>query len=265
VLLELWQAGAISAASTVTASKGQSQRAPEFSVCEPAMRRALRKRVPHATVHVTPWGVHAPAALPEHTRPTEQPVSVALLADSGEPGALAGALAGIAKLGERPPGVLIFAGTQDGAANRDSTIWSAARKLNVLDRLTLVSDMEARREPILDMDILVLPEATGRQRTIVLDAMARGMTIVAAQDELSETLTDDRVRLVKGQSPDAWTRALADALDDVQGARLRRQAAHAFVRSEKSASAQVASVMTAYNAMTAAAKVGVPDLSRSLS
>lgn len=274
VLLELWQAAAINAAANATSLKF-GKRSAEFAVCEPGMRRALRKRVPHATVHVTPWGVHTPAHLPAlKPREVNRPLAVALLSDRGDPTAVAAALTGIAELGNVSGvggaggggGVLVFAGTQDGAAGRDSTIWSAARRLGLLDRLSLVSDMEARREPVLDMDLLVLPEATGRHRTVVLDAMARGVTVVGAMDELNEALVEDsRAVLVRRPTPEAWTAALLDAVTNIERTNARRTAAYEFVKSEKRASGHAATVLTAYNAMVTAAKVGVPDLARSLS
>ena len=264
VLLELWQGGALPTAASLASHK-VGARAPEFAVCEPAMRRALRKRAAHATVHLVPWGVHTPPTVPPPS-PPEQPLSVAMLADTGDPTAVTAALTGIARLAERPRGVLVFAGTQDGASGRDSAIWSAARKLGLLDRLSLVADMEARREPILQMDMLVLPEATGRQRTLVLDAMAHGVNVVAAADELSESLVDgSTARLVTSSTADAWTDALRDVAESTEASQRRRETAQDFVRSQRTASGHGGAVMTAYNAMVAAAKVGVPDLARQLS
>lgn len=256
VMLELWDAGAIAPAAALS-SRRVGVRPVEFSVPEPALRRALRKRAHGAHVYVAPWGVHAPGAVPERTRES-RPLAVAILTDGRDGTAVRACLAGLTECMKTRGEAMIFAGTSQLKYGRDPAVWAAARELDLLDRLSLVPEIEARREPMMQMDLLLVPEAGGKQRTLLLDAMAHGVNIVAAKDELIEALEHNRTAfLVDQPTPGAWRDTLARVLDDQGLAARVRASAHEFVRAERSASGQVAAVITAYNAMVAAAQVGV--------
>lgn len=265
LLLELFDAAQIGPATTIAARR-VGVRPVEFSVPEPVLRRALRKRAHNSVVHVAPWGVHAPPAPPTlPPRPSNgHAFSVALLADGRSPALVKAAMEGLAAATRSVRDTIIFAGLSDanspsrpaGAPPGAGAAWAAARQLDMLDQFSLIPDPESRREPILQLDMLLVPEASGRQRTLFLDAMAAGVAIVAAADELVESLIDGRTaRLVAQPTAAAWAAAISAVLNDHTAALAR--SAHEYVRAERTASAHVAAVMTAYNAMTAAAQVGV--------
>lgn len=257
ILLELFDAATIGPAASL-ASRRVGVRTVEYSVAEPAMRRALRKRAHNAHVHVAPWGVHSPAQLPVRTRPQERPLAVGMISDGRDSLSVRAALAGLQECMKSRGEFLVFAGVGPLKYGRDPAVWAAARELDLVDRVSLVPEIEARREPMMQMDMLILPEASGRQRTLTLDAMAHGVSLVAAGDELIEALIPDRTAsIVKEPTPSAWRDAIAQVIDDQAYAQSLRTSAHQFVRSERAASGQVAAVLTAYNAMVAAAQVGV--------
>lgn len=261
LLLELSGAGDLPIAGAL-ATKRVGVRPVEFSVPEPVLRRALRKREHSALVHVAPWGVHTPPA-PTARSSLDGVLSVAVLSEGRDQAALRAALEGLVEAARGRRELVIFAGTSDAArstgsrgGNAGGALWSVARSLGILEQVSLVPDLEARREPILQLDMLLVPEATGRQRTLLLDAMAAGMAIVAAKDELVESLIDGQTcRQIATPTVDAWREGITRVLDDTGGA--LRRSAREYVRCERSASAHVAAVMTAYNAMVAAAQVGV--------
>lgn len=256
VILELWDAGSIAAAAALS-NRRVGVRPVEFSVPEPALRRALRKRAHGAHVYVAPWGVHAPSDVPVRSR-DGRPLAVAVLTEGRDAAAVRACLAGLSECMKTRGEVMIFAGTSRVKTGRDSAVWAAARELNLLDRLSLVPEIEARREPMTQMDLLLVPEACGTQRTLLLDAMAHGVNIIAAKDELVEMLEHGKTAAIVQQATAvAWQEALARMIDDSPYAASLRSSAHEFVRAERSASGQVAAVITAYNAMVAAAQVGV--------
>jgi hypothetical protein len=282
LMVELWDAASVPGAATL-AKRRIGVRPIEFSVPEAGLRRLLRRRASSSSVHVAPWGVHAPPQVPileivpSDDSGSPRPLAIAILTEGKDPSAVRACLGALATLSDRGVPLMLFAGTSLTKLGRDPAVWAAARQFNLLDRLSLVPDMEARRDPVLDMDVLLLPEAAGRQRTLVLDAMAQGVVVVAAKDEWVECLMGEAVEdagptaaIVPDPSEHAWLDTLAALLppagpgaEPSAGSRLfpraeqLRSRAHQFVRSSRSASAQVAAVLTAYNTLVAASEVGV--------
>ncbi|MBY0261640.1 MAG: hypothetical protein K2Q20_04820, partial [Phycisphaerales bacterium] len=154
LLLELWRSSAIGEASALAPARlGPARagegRAPVFLVSEPGVEAGLRKRSARTSVRMSPWGVH-PAGVLRPAFDASRPLAVAVLADTGDPVAAGAVLSGLIEAckgdaaGTSRAEALVFLGTEDRAAGRKSAIWHAAKKLNVLDRLTLLDDMEAR-------------------------------------------------------------------------------------------------------------------------
>jgi hypothetical protein len=263
LLLELWRPGLLTPATALCTAAARTHHpvTPEFIVSETPIAAELRKRIPTAKVYSAPWGVHAPNHL-RGTRPAGQPLSIAMLCDTGDPKFCTPALAGLVQAAAGAE-VLIFGAIDEESPSRDAALWSAVRKLNLLDRFSLVPDFESRREPILDMDMLILPEATGRQRTITLEAMGAGMTVLALADDMMETLADGTTaRLVRpvgtpAPTPAAWAQAIAaTALNPTAATDLARSA-HEYVRSNRMGSTQIADVLRAYQQVSRPAPAGV--------
>jgi glycosyltransferase involved in cell wall biosynthesis len=134
--------------------------------------------------------------------------------------------------------------------------WSLIRRLGLTERVTLVPDMEARRELTLRGDAILLPESLGEHRTLTLDAMAAGMVVIAAADPMVPVLSDARTaRLVQRPAAAAWREALEWMLRDAPGARALGAAAREHVKAHCRASTHVASVLGAYEWMTAGAAI----------
>jgi hypothetical protein len=262
LVLELWRSSAIGAASGL-AMERIGAGPPTLLVSEPSVEAGVRKRALRADVRRAPWGVHAPpidegaaggAAALRPAYDGARPLAITVLADAGEPAAVGAVLAGINQaLGagrDSPAAPLIFLGTEDAVASREAAIWSWARRLGMLDRVTLVPDLEARREPLLQTDALILAEPGGRQRTLALEAMASGVPVLAVADPYVDSLID-RVtcRLVGAPAASAWAALLTELYVAPGGpdqlARLSRSA-HAFVRANRTAAAQVGAILAAY-------------------
>lgn len=264
LLLELWRSSAIGEASALAPVRigpgragGGEGRAPVFLVSEPGVEAGLRKRSARASVRMAPWGVH-PAGVLRPAFDASRPLAVAVLADTGDPVAAGAVLSGLIEAckgdaaGTARADALVFLGTEDRAAGRKSAIWHAAKKLNVLDRLTLLDDMEARREPILQMDLLIIAEASGRQRTLALEAMATGIPVLAVADPYVDSLIDGvTARVVATPTASAWATLLRSLIDDRPGRERLAASAHRHIAERRTAAAQVAAVLAAYQAATA--------------
>ena len=110
------------------------------------------------------------------------------------------------------PGERLYHLFVDAEAAHRTGIWPVARGLGVLDRLSLIDEMEGRRELVLRGDVLVQSDARGEQRSLVLDAMASGMIVLAAEDPMVSYLVNGRTaRTVSGTRSDEWAAALGNS------------------------------------------------------
>jgi glycosyltransferase involved in cell wall biosynthesis len=140
--------------------------------------------------------------------------------------------------------MMVFA---DAEAARRTRLWSHARSLGILPRLSLIEELEGRRDLLLQGDLLIVPEAKGEQRSVVLEAMATGMIVVAARDEMVSVLQDGRTaRLVPGADARAWGEVLRDVLTHREKTRALTRSAAEYVRTQRRASEHVRAVLEAY-------------------
>ncbi|MCE7974858.1 MAG: glycosyltransferase [Leptolyngbya sp. PLA1] len=160
-------------------------------------------------------------------------------------GAYAAALRGLAVAAGVRPDMHVFA---DAVAARRAGLWAAARRLGLLDRLSLIEELEGRRDLLMQADLLVLPEARGDQRSVLLEAMATGVVVVAAADPLVTTLQDGRTaRLVTDHA--AWGAAFTDVLTNEARTRSLALSANEYVRTNARVSDYVRGVLAAYQAL----------------
>lgn len=274
VLLEVWKASQVAAAA-VLAQPREGRITPSFCTPDQALAGAIRKRNARAEVRVAPWGVHTPSITnfplagqetgltpqPDHPSTLHTPshppdsesgpsaLAIAVLTDGHDSVQLAAAMDGLARAARRFPQIMIFASAEDG---RESALWRHARRLELLNRLTLVPDMELRREPVLQMDLLLLPESSGQHRTLTLDAMAGGMVVLAAPDPMIESLIDGRTaRILPRPGAEAWAEVISSILTDPARARALTDSARLYTRSQRPAAAHVSAVIAAYDALVA--------------
>lgn len=207
---------------------------------------ASRVRTPVRLVH---WGVYA-SARPRRRDP-EAPASVAILATGVDPVAVERALEGVAASASRRDDLLAL--IDDRAIRRRPALWEAVRDAGLLETATLVANMEAQREAVLEADVLLQPEAAGELRSLTLDALASGLIVIAQRDPTSDTLRGDSPAiLLEDPGPRAWERALREALADEN----RAQEGVEFVRKFRRASDQIAALLRIYSGL--ATPAGAP-------
>ncbi len=257
----------------------QAAPTPTLLAPDEAVRRALSRAVVSAHIALTPWAVPTPVG----PRPAYIPgraLALSILASGDDPGAVLPVLDALARVTQRRPDTLIFLSAEAvqradawasgwsvgwAGSGGSGAVWRRAGRLQLADRLSLVADMEGRRDPILQTDILIQPEALGRHHSLTLAAMAAGVVIVAATDPLVEYLIDGRTaRLVSARTADAWEAALVPFISDPGAAQALATSARQYVLDERSASAYVASVLSAYQSMAASlpsrADAGSPSI-----
>lgn len=193
------------------------------------------------------WGVHAPSVLGE--RFVSGKTMNALVVGSGaDAPAFQAAIGGLIDACRGVDELMIFV---DARAARRADVWSQASRLGLRDRVTLVPDPEAHRELTLQADMLILPEAVGEPRSMVLEAMGSGVIVLAGADPMVGWLRDgETARLVVDPSPRAWALAVEWAIRSRDEAESLRASAWEHVRQHHKASAHVAAVIDAYEWLT---------------
>jgi Glycosyl transferases group 1 len=246
--LEVWRAGLV--------AKAQAFRAPDPTLQDEnlmliapdeAIERALRNvpaGVVSPDVRLAAWGVLAPAAGREIFQEGKA-ASVMLVGSGRDAHAFKAALEGLAGIAREQPDLLLFC---DALAARRTDLWALARKLGILHNLSLIEELEGRRDLLLQGDVLLQPEAHGEQRSVVLEAMAAGMVVAAAADPMVSTLQEAVTARVVGKG-DSWAKVLRDVLTDREASRRLGQSAREFIRTHRKASDYVRAVLAAYQSL----------------
>lgn len=239
---EVW-CSRLSARAAAVRPSGAGQPPTLLLAPDPAIERLLFRQGVGTSVRVAPWGVHTPAqARPilEDGRPT----SVMVIGSGVDRGAFAGAVEGLSRAVVAGAEMMIFI---DAGAAWGAGVWPLVRRLGLGARVTLTPDMETLRQLTLSGDVLVLPEAQGEHRTLVLEAMARGLAVVAAADPMVTHLADRRTaRLVAGPDPSLWAETIGEVVGDAAAARALAESARRFVREEHRVSSHIGLVLDAY-------------------
>lgn len=237
--LEVWRAGLIDRAAAI------APRAPKdtlFIAPDPEIERTLRHR--GLPTRSAIWGVHA-GDPPAPKLASGRAPTVMMIGAGNDPRAMRTALEGIASCVRTHPDILIFA---DALAARRADLYSVATRRGVLANLTLIEEIESRRDLLVQGDVLLLCEGNGEQRTIVLEAMAHSMIVLSVEDRYSDYLRDRvTAKIVRATGPGAWAEALGTFLDSPATARRIGDSAREFVARQRRASDHVRAVLDAYS------------------
>lgn len=245
LVLEVFRPSCISAAGRVIRRLSGAGRVV-LSLADPGLRATCNAALPGVTLTEASWGVHLHEPM-MRDRATAQAMVAVLVASGNEPQAIKAALDGLAlaaagQAGRGMPLIFVDAQTAERAP-----VWKMARGLQIESSLSVIADLEVRRDLVLQSDLLILPEVLGEQRTLTLDAMASGMTVVASPDPRVSPLIDGTTcRLVESRTADAWAKAVHAVQQDNEPAKSLRRTAREWVAAHRLASDHVAAVLRTY-------------------
>lgn len=240
VVLEVWRKGLASRAVDMV-RKGET---PVMLVApDSTIEKALTLPDIAGSVRLIPWGVHSPPASRAVLR-SGRAISIMMVGNGRDARAAAAALTGIASLCRKRDDILIFC---DALAARRAGLFALAGELGIRDRLSLIDELENRRDLLLQGDVLVQPDATGEQRSVTLEAFAGGVLVVALNDPSVSSLLDGQTCVVV-KNPDAasWETALGTLLSDPEKAQWLETSARRYVREHRRASEQVRQLLKLY-------------------
>lgn len=218
-----------------------------FSAPDPTIERELRDAsLPSSLIRMIPWGVHA-SLDPRPPRSPDRPLSAMLIGTGRDASAFGHALGGLAGVVGAHP-LMVFC---DAEAARRASVFPRAKKLGILPHISLIGELEGRRDLLLAGDLLLQPESRGEQRSVTLDAMAHGMAVIAASDpKVSYLIHSTSAKLVTMHSAEGWATAIREMLDAPRNADVLATSALNYVRTHHRVYDQVRLVLDAYATLT---------------
>jgi len=204
---------------------------------------------------LAPWGAFVPAE--SHKILKAGKVWSIMICGTGlNKAAYAAAFEALASCVRARKDILLFA---DALAARRADLWDLAARLGVQDRFSLVDEMDANRELVLRGDVLILPEARGEQRSLVLEAMSQGMPVVAATDPLNSSLIDNQTaKLARLEDQASWTQAISTVLGNPAFVHQLTVSAREYIRQSHRPSRQIGCVIDAYESAVGKASIPFP-------
>jgi hypothetical protein len=242
--LEIWRGGLIDRAA-------QLKPAPSVPLALIAPDRPIEKALLDAGVslpiRVAPWGAYAPPRPTSVLKPGRN-VSIVFCSSGRDTDRVRESFEGVCRVVSEREDAMLFVAE---AAARRAGLWSIAERANALDRVSLMDRLEDRRDLVLRCDVLVYPDARHEQRTLLLDAMAHGLIILATDDPLVSVIQDGvTVTVPEARTPAGWADALRVRLADRAGSIALGLSAREHVRQHRRASAHIEALVDAYTDLT---------------
>lgn len=252
LVLELWRPALIVKADRLAESM-TSGPPPVFTVPDMASERLVRERCPRITVRATPWGVHVSDS-PHPVLPEGKSPAAVVIGSGQDRAACVAALTGLAQVIPTRRDLMVFI---DARMVRRADLWPVAKKLGLLPSLSLIQDIEARRDLLTQADLLILPEARGEHHSVVLEAMAAPMAVVAADDSIGALIHERTALIVPRPDASVWSDTIRGLLSDRVRANALANSAREYVRQERTVFRQVRSVIDLYQWMTSPSSIPI--------
>ncbi len=210
----------------------------------------LAEGVAASGVRTVSWGVTPSDARPRRTGET---ISIAIGGRGASPDDWARCLRGVAEAAADADDVAIFV---DADAGERARIGPLVGALGLSPLLSRVPDFEARRDLVVQADLLLWPEVLGEVRSVVLDAMSHQTPVVAVGDPDVPTFrTPGAVALVSGDQAE-WAATVHSLIISEERRTALGRAGAEHVRLHHSAAAHVGAVVDAYEWATSSLRRG---------
>ncbi len=132
-------------------------------------------------------------------------------------------------------------------------LWHAARRRDLLGQVNFISGDPATRRLALQADVLIQLQPTGRAQSIVIQAMASGMPVIAAADQMVDYLIEGTTaRLVTQISTERWADCFAQLVKAPGAFIALGKSAKQYVKEHHSAFGFVSGMLNMYQQVTGA-------------
>lgn len=211
--IECWDASLIPAIARFV------RRRPQVTVLAPteSMARMLRERIGGPRVRLVPVGVPVPATPgPVFDRPDDA-MAICILGPIVDPVAWRSLVVGLAQAVRNFPQLHVFIELVGPSAH---AAWQELDRLDLLSRVSAIYAATKLRPLITRCDLLVVPQPPGRVRSLILEAMAMGVPVIAGADPCLDMLQDgETADIVELADADQWAALLRRRLEDPVSAR----------------------------------------------
>ena len=204
--------------------------------CAPLMNM-LQPHVEPTRVNFVPIGIAAPPQPVSILRQLGQNIAIAVIGQARDIQAYAALFSGIRLAGLDLPIMQIML-ELDGVHEHE--IWKRVHAVGLLDRVSAIGDAPTYRALLTQCDVMLIPEGLGEPRSIMLEAMAFGIPVIAALDPANDVLIDgETALLVERSNARQWSDRIRDILNRPEEARKLGQRARSRVLERNRSSEQV--------------------------
>ncbi len=249
--LEVWSADALGRVAHIEHRTHDLEAAGSMGIWlapDRSMLHELGRAAKRWPVALSDWGIH-PATIARAPETGVRPLSVCVVSSGMDSESCTTCLSGLARAARERDDVIVF--LDEAAVASDHAVWRHAEDLGLASIMSVVPSVESRRDPILRSDVLVQPENRGEQRSIVLEAMAAGVAVVAPQDPMVESISGERAMVVGEPTVAAWERAFRTVLGDGSLRRTLCAAAREYALKTRLVHQQIEATLGAYESLTA--------------
>ncbi len=177
----------------------------------------LRRRMDASLVNLVPMGIAAPVQAGQILEDAGQSVGLAVIGQANDVAAYESLLRGVSAAAQARPQLQLFLELR---GPREHEIWRVAERLDLLGSISTIAHASPYRSLLTHCDVLLIPDSGGELRSMMLEAMALGMPVIARQDPALDILVDGQTAwLLRRGVPEEWQSAVLDAVGRPEAAR----------------------------------------------
>lgn len=142
----------------------------------------------------------------------------------------------------------------DAMREDQPAVYQRCTRLGLLANVSMAPRQLGNRDLLLRADALLQPQTLGRPRGLLLEAMGRGIPVIARHDPWLDMLRDrETAWIIDGPDENAWADALERAIAAPQRAAELAAAAWGWVKANRALSAEVEATIDLYREATGVA------------
>lgn len=178
---------------------------------------ALRRRIDENLTYLVPMGIAIPPKPRAILSDPDRSISLAILGGGRDVPAYRALLAGLSRVVRTTSQIQAFL---ELSGPNEHEIWRHANRLELLHNVSALTDAAQHRNLLTYCDVVLLPEQYGELRSLMLDAMAFGIPVLANDDAFLDMLIDgDTAVVVDPADAETWARKISWVLGDPDEAR----------------------------------------------
>jgi glycosyltransferase involved in cell wall biosynthesis len=192
-------------------------------------------------VSIAPMGVSTTRRPRNVLSHPDRPPAIAILGEARDMPAYSALLGGLSVVLKEHPALEVFIELR-GPHEHD--IWRQAERQALFGSISAIGSATQHRPLLMRCDVLLWPEHHGGLRSLLLEAMAAAIPVIASHDAALDMLRDgETARLVHRDDAEAWAEHLAGLLREPEQARALGRGGREHVVSHHQSSKQVLALL----------------------